>query len=122
MAEQHAGQSSSSERAAKAQKRVEELNQRRVELAAGEPPSPESVNVARQRAMEAMQRAKAAHHAAAERHDELARLHERMANDYQRAAMRGDDGPPEQLQAKADRHWQAAHDSHLRGREDEAKA
>jgi hypothetical protein len=31
-----------------------------------------------------------------------------------RAAIEGDEGPPHQLQEKADRHWQAAHDSHLR--------
>ena len=40
-----------------------------------------------------------------------------------RAAIEGDEGPPHhQLQEKADRHWQAAHDSHLRFVEDKAKA
>jgi hypothetical protein len=39
-----------------------------------------------------------------------------------RAAIEGDEGPPHQLQEKADRHWQAAHDSHLRFVEDKARA
>jgi t-SNARE complex subunit (syntaxin) len=113
---------STSERAAKAKQRVEELNRRRTELAAGELPSAESVGLARQRAHEAMQRAEHAYHAAAQRHEELARVHERTADSYQRAALQGFDGSPEELQRKADQHWQAAHESHLRGIEDEAQA
>ena len=117
-----AGRSSSSERAAKLAQRVEELRRRRAELAAGQRPSLASVNFARQRAEDALQRAIAAHRASAQRHEELARIHERMANNYQLAAMRGDDGPPDKLQQEADRHWRAAHESHLRFVEDEAKA
>jgi hypothetical protein len=117
-----AGRSGSAERAAMVEQRVEELRRRRAELAAGQRPSPESVNFARQRAKDALRRAEEAHRASAQRHEELARIHEQTANSYQRAAMQGDDGPPNKLQAEADRHWQAAHDSHLRGVEDEAKA
>ena len=36
--------------------------------------------------------------------------------------MRGDERSPQLLQQKADEHWQAAHESHLRFVEDEAKA
>jgi hypothetical protein len=115
-------QSSSSERAARVARRVEELRRRRAELAAGERPSAESVNFARQRAQDALHHAAEAHHASAQRHEELARVHERVANNYQRPAIRGADGPAEELQDKADRHWQAAHDSHLRFVEDEARA
>jgi glycerophosphoryl diester phosphodiesterase len=117
-----AERSSSSARAAKVEQRVEELRKRRAQLAAGERPSLESVNFARQRAEDALQRAREAHHAAAQRHEELAQVHERTANSYQQAAMHGDDGAPHTLQEKADRHWQAAHDSHLRFAQDEAKA
>ena len=69
-----------------------------------------------------MQRAEDAHHAAAEKHEDLARVHERTANTYQRAAMQASAGPADQLQAKADKHWQAAQDSHLRALADEALA
>ncbi len=93
-----------------------------AECQSGERPSAESVSFARQRAQDALHRAAVAHRASAQRHDELARLHERVANNYQRAAIRGADGPAEELQDKADRHWQAAHDSHLRLVEDEARA
>jgi hypothetical protein len=116
------GESGLSERTAKAAQRVEELRRRRAELAAGERPSRESVNFARQRAKDALHRAEEAHRASAQRHEELARIHERAANSYQLAAMRGDDRSPSRLQQEADRHWQAAHDSHLRFAEDEAKA
>ena len=117
-----AGRSSSVDRSAKVEQRVRELRQRREALAAGERPSVESVRLARQRAQDALERAREAHHASAQRHEELARIHERTANSYQQAAMRGDDGSPHLLQAKADEHWQAAHESHLRYVEDEAKA
>jgi hypothetical protein len=45
-----------------------------------------------------------------------------MANNYQLAALRGDDGPLDKLRQEADRHWRAAHESHLRSVEDEEKA
>jgi hypothetical protein len=71
MAEQHdAGQSSSSERAAKAKQRDEEVASA---LAAGEQPSPEALDSARERAEESLYRA------AAEQGEELTEL-------------RGDDG------------------------------
>lgn len=113
---------SPAERAAKVEQRINELRQRRAKLAAGECPSAESAELARDRAEESLHRAKEAHHAAAREHDRSARVHERTANTYQRAALRGDDGPPHQLQEKADQHWQAAHDSHLPSLDDEAKA
>lgn len=116
------GASSASERTAKAAQRVEELRRRRAELAAGELPSDESVNFARQRVKDALDRAEDAHRASVQRHEELARVHERTANSYQLAAMRGDDGPPQMLQHKADEHWQAAQDSRLQSIEDEEKA
>ena len=116
-----AGQASPALRAAQVEQRVKELRQRRAELAAGERPSPESVNVARHRAEESLQFAEDAHHAAARRHEELARVHERTANTYQRAAMQGPDSSA-RLQNAADQHWQAAHDSHLEAVEDEAQA
>lgn len=78
--------------------------------------------MARHRAEESLHRAKDAHHAAAVEHEKLARVHERTANTYQRAALRADDGSPHELQKKADLHWQAAHDSHLRSISDEAQA
>lgn len=114
--------STSSTRTARVGRRVEELRRRRAELAAGERPSKESVALARQRAAEAEKRAKDAHHAAAQRHAALARVHEQAANSYQLAAMRGDDGSPQELQRKADEHWQAAHDNHLLYAQDEAKS
>jgi len=110
------------ERIADVEQRVEELRRRRAELASGERPSPESVDFARQRAEDSLHRAQDAHRAAGQRHEELARIHEHMANSYQQAAMRGDDGPPQALQQKADEHWQAAHDSHMRSFEDQVKA
>jgi hypothetical protein len=69
------------------------------ELAAGERPSRESVTVARDRAAESLRRAQEAHHAAMEGHDSSARL-----------------------QQPADRHRQAAHDSHLDALQDEARS
>jgi hypothetical protein len=116
-----AGQSNPALRAAQLEQRAKELRQRRAELAAGDRPSPESVNVARHHAEESLQFAEDAHHAAARRHEELARVHERTANTYQRAAMQGP-GSPARLQQAADQHWQAAHDSHLEAVEDEAQA
>ncbi|WP_322859842.1 hypothetical protein U8D42_14975 [Mycobacterium europaeum] len=110
-----------SERAAKVQQRVKELNQRRAELAAGERPTPESVELAHRRAEESLLRAQAAHHAAAQRHEQLARVHEQTANSYQRAALQGL-GPTARLQQAADDHWQAAQESRLEALEDEAKA
>jgi hypothetical protein len=112
--------SSPAERAAEVERRVKELQQRRAQLAAGEPPSLDSVNVARDRAADSMRRAREAHHAAALRHEELARVHEQTANTYQRAALEGV-GPSDHLQQAADHHWQAAHDSHLDAVEDEAQ-
>ncbi|WP_231990687.1 hypothetical protein [Mycobacterium sp. 852002-30065_SCH5024008] len=100
---------------------MKELSQRRAELAAGERPSPESVDLARRRAEESLHRAQEAHHAAAQRHEELARVHEQTANNYQRAAMQGL-GPTARLQQAADEHWQAAHDGYLEAVKDEAKA
>ncbi|OBG72822.1 MULTISPECIES: hypothetical protein [unclassified Mycobacterium] len=123
MAEQPAAEpSTSSARTAKVGRRVEELRRRRAELAAGQRPSKESVALARQRAEEAEKRAIDAHHAAAQRHEELARVHEQAANSYQLAVLRGNDGSPQELQRKADEHWQAAHDNHLLFAEDEAQA
>jgi hypothetical protein len=49
--------SSSSDRTAKVEQRVEELRRRRAELAAGERPSAESVRFARQRAEDTLHRA-----------------------------------------------------------------
>ncbi len=115
------GQSSPSEQAARVQQPVKELERRRTDLAAGERPTPESVELARRRAEESLCRAREAHHAAAQRHEELARVHERTANSYQRAALEGL-GPTARLQQAADEHWQAAHDGHLEAAEDEAKA
>ncbi|OBH47003.1 hypothetical protein [Mycobacterium mantenii] len=119
------GRPSLAKRTAKIKKRVQELQQRRGQLAAGERPSPESVDLARHRAEESMRNAKDAHHAAAQRHEELARAHERAANNYQQAAMRfaiqGVDDP-DLLQDQADQHWQAAHDNRLRSIEDRAQA
>ena len=115
------GQSSPGQRAAQVERRVNELRQRREDLAAGPRPSPESVNVARDRAAESLRRAREAHHAAAQRHEELARVHEQTANTYQRAAMDGH-GSSARLQQAADQHWQAAHDSYLDAVEDEAQS
>ena len=115
------GPSSPAERAAQVEQRVKELRQRRAELAAGERPSPESVDFARHRAEESLKFALEAHHAAALRHEELARVHEQTANAYQRAAMDGR-GSPARLQIAADQHWQAAHDSYLDAVEDEAQS
>ncbi|OBK94359.1 hypothetical protein A5645_16505 [Mycobacterium asiaticum] len=120
--EGHAEDKYFAERTARVERRVEELRQRRAELAAGRRPTLESAILAQQRAEAALERAREAHLAAAHRHEELARIHEQTANIYQRAAIRGDDGPRYLLQQKADEHWQAAHDSHLRQAEDEAKA
>ena len=98
------------ERAAKAQRRIHELQQRRIELAAGGPSSLESAREAQRHADEALERAQEAHRAAAHRHDDLAR--ERAANALQRAAMLGVDDPAA-LQERADAHWQAADRSHI---------
>lgn len=98
------------ERAAKARQRIEELRRRRDELAGGEQPSQESVDLAERHAEDAMDRAQKAHLAAAKGHDAAARTHERTANHLQRAAMRGV-GNPHRLQDEADAHWQAADDN-----------
>jgi hypothetical protein len=119
------GQRSLAKRTAKIEQRVRELQRRRGELAAGDRPSPESVDLARHRAEESLHFAEDAHHAAAQRHEELARAHERTANHYQEAAMRfslqGVDHP-DQLQDEADQHWQAAHDSRLRSIDQQEQA
>ncbi|WP_082972069.1 MULTISPECIES: hypothetical protein [unclassified Mycobacterium] len=80
-------------------------------MAAGEGSSGDSVDRARRYAQDAMERAEKAHLAASRGHDEAARAHERTANNLQRAAMEGI-GDPEQLQDKADEHWQAAANNH----------
>ncbi|OBK31120.1 hypothetical protein A5634_14695 [Mycobacterium asiaticum] len=128
MADNSRGQSYGSplQRAAQIGERVNELRRRRAELAAGTVPSPESVELARQRAADAANRADQAHQAVIARHKELARIHELIANIYQRAAiegaLEGADGSPQALQHKADQHWQAAHDSHLQIMEDEEQS
>jgi hypothetical protein len=99
------------ERAARAGQRIEQLRQRRAELAAGERSSEDAVDRARRYAQDAMDRAQKAHVAASRGHDEAARAHERAANHLQRAAMEGI-GDAEQLQDEADEHWQAAADNH----------
>ena len=68
-----AGVASSSERAAKVAQRVEELRRRRAELAAGERPSPESVNFVQRRAKDALHRAEEAHRASAQRQAQKAK-------------------------------------------------
>jgi hypothetical protein len=89
--------SSSSDRTAKVEQRVEELRRRRAELAAGERPSAESVRFARQRAEDALHRA-----AEARRH----------------RGRRGASVAGKGRSTLAGR----AHDSHLRFVEDKAKA
>ena len=50
------------------------------------------------------------------------RAHERTANAYQRAAVEGLRDHAEELQAEADKHWQAAQEDHLRSIEEQAQA
>ena len=103
------------------ERRIDQLSRRRAELAAGESPSPASVEAARRGAEEALQRAQRAHHAAAQRHREAAHIHERVANCYQMAAMEGL-GDSDQLQGEADEHWQAANQCHRESVEDDIQA
>lgn len=98
------------ERAAKAEQRIEQLRERRANLAAGEQPSQDSVDEARRHAEDAMDRAEKAHLAASRGHDDAAQAHERAANHLQHAAMLGV-GDPDRLQDEADAHWQAAEDN-----------
>jgi hypothetical protein len=109
------------ERAARIEHRIEELKERREQLACGVKPTEESAAAAQGHADEAMDRAQQAHIAAAARHEELAHIHERAANTLQQSVMAGIDDP-RRLQDEADRHWQAAADEHEQTVEDLAQA
>ncbi|CAN3128570.1 hypothetical protein ACNUDN_11670 [Mycobacterium sp. smrl_JER01] len=108
---------SPAERAARAAERARQLQQRRLDLAAGSRPTPESLQEARRHADEAEARAREAHRAATLRHGEVAHVHERAANALQRVVMEGG-ADPAGLQERADAHWQAAQEHYeLRSRD-----
>ena len=112
---------SPAERAAKAQQRVEELQQRRLDLAAGIRCTAKSVAIAQQRAREAKHRAEDAHLAASLGHNHAADVHESTANALQQALMLGC-GDPRELQDRADNHWQAADENRRETAEELIKA
>ena len=112
---------SARERAAKAGQRIQQLQRRRRDLAAGRTPSTDSVDQARRHAEAAMERARDAHRVASAGHEAAARAHERAANTLQRAAWQGHDDPV-RLQDEADEHWQAAEDNRVESLDAQAKA
>ena len=70
-----------------ARRRITELQQRRVELAAGMPASAETVEKARLYALESLERVKQAHHDAAARHLDAGVAHRRAAASHEQAAL-----------------------------------
>lgn len=84
-----------------ARRRIGELQQRRAELAAGMPSSPETAEQARLRALESLERAMKAHHHAAARHLDAGAAHRRAAASHEQAALQAGDGSGEEHQDAA---------------------
>ncbi|WIM85866.1 hypothetical protein PT015_13005 [Candidatus Mycobacterium wuenschmannii] len=83
-----AGRRAAAARGEAARRRIGELQQRRAELAAGIPATLESVQQARQHAVESLERVKQAHRDAAARHLDASAAHRRAAASHEQAALR----------------------------------
>jgi hypothetical protein len=108
-------------RGERARARADELQQRRADLAGGQPSTAETVKRARLRADEALTRATAAHHASAQRHVDAGVAHRRAAAAHEQAAMSADDASGDSHQSAAERHRDEA-DRHEHAAVDEAMA
>jgi hypothetical protein len=95
-----------------ARRRIHELQQRRAELAAGMPCSPQTVEAARLHALDSLERVRQAHRDATARHLEAGAAHRRAAASHEQAALLADDDSGEQHQdaAAAHRAEAAVHD------------
>jgi hypothetical protein len=82
-----AGREAAGSRGEAARRRISELQQRRAELAAGLPSSPELVQQARLHALEALERVRKAHRDAAARHLDAGAAHRRAAASHEQAAL-----------------------------------
>lgn len=118
-----AGERAAAARREAARRRIDELQQRRAELAAGMPSSPQTVETARRRALESLERVRQAHRDAAARHLDASAAHRRAAALHEQAALLAGDGPGEQHQdeAAAHRAEAAVHDAAAR-KEQQAEA
>lgn len=103
-----AGQRAAAARGEAARRRIGELQQRRAELAAGIPSSPETVDRARLHALESMERVRQAHRDAAARHLDASVAHRRAAASHEQAALRARDKAGELHQDSAAVHRAAA--------------
>lgn len=95
-------------RAAAANKRADQLRQRRVELASGMPASVDTVERAQKYALESLERAKRAHRDAAVRHLDAGAAHRRAAAIHEQAAVWADDDTADAHQEAAASHRAAA--------------
>jgi hypothetical protein len=82
-----AGREAVASRSEAARRRISELQQRRAELAAGLPSSPELAEQARLHALEALERVRQAHRDAAARHLDAGAAHRRAAASHEQAAL-----------------------------------
>jgi hypothetical protein len=108
-------------RGEQARARADELQQRRADLAKGQPSTEETVKRARLRAEEALARATAAHHASAKRHVDAGVAHRRAAAVHEQAAMLAADGSGDSHQSAAEHHRDEA-DRHEHAAVDEVEA
>ncbi len=117
-----AGQGAAAARGEAALRRIGELQKRRAELAAGMPPSPETVDRARLRALESLERVRKAHRDAAARHLNAGAAHRRAAASHEQAALSARDSATATHQdaAAVHRAEAAVHDAAATLEEEEA--
>lgn len=96
------------DRARAAQKRADELRVRHGELAGGSLVTPQTVQMARDRAEQSLERAKAAHISASKHHHDAENAHLCAAAAHEQAALRADDVHGSRHQEAAERHRGAA--------------
>lgn len=96
-----AGREAAAGRGEAARRRIAELQQRRAELAAGMPSSPETAEQARLHALESLERVLKAHDDAAARHLDAGAAHRRAAATHEQAALQAGDGRGEEHQDAA---------------------
>jgi hypothetical protein len=103
-----AGRRAAASRGEAARRRIGELQQRRAELAAGMPSSPETVEKARLHARESVRRVRQAHRDASARHLDAGAAHRRAAASHEQAALVARDRASEAHQDAAAVHRAAA--------------
>jgi hypothetical protein len=103
-----AGRRAAAARGEAARRRINELQQRRAELAAGMPSSPETAERARLHALESLERVRQAHRDASARHLDAGAAHRRAAASHEQAALVARDRAGEDHQDAAAVHRAAA--------------